>query len=1359
MLSRENAKKRKIMDKRKTLGVITASTLTAVALMVSTLAFGNNFRTSTRLKASDYSLTLNSSNGISVSGNSEKNITTDSGNYEVEFGYTNCAPLNGGHAVINAGGKIVNNDHIRSIYSLVANFSTSGELKFRTSYDGATWGGYTTMKTQEEYDLASNPYYVEFSTDGTHSVNLTSVQFSYTCEENPNALGSGSSGEYQYEKVTSSLTDWSGTYLIVYESSSTTGYAFNGSQASLDSYGNNISVTIEDGIIEDSDSVQAAAVEVSLNSGSTYDIKTANDRYIGGQSGSNKLVYNTDKSQITPSTFSVGSDGLASIISNDNHIGFNLQNDAYQFRYYKPTSSVTANVCLYKQVEIPSIVAPVDENGFTAVDTNKDNYTTNSIFDSANGLSVKATFTDGSTQVLSKGTNGYTYVVRNSNGVAIDTSAAFGIEDVYTLVVSYKKYIPVEITLNVGTYSYLTAIAPSMTTTAFNTADVLSNSLASSLTAALTYNVSSLNKTITYNNFSANGLAVTLLDPNGVGYAMTSPFGTAGNWTLKVYSTEDSSVYGTITLTVSAIAVTDITISNSELTLYVGKTAQLTATVNPTNATNQGISWTTSDSTVATVSETGLVTAKKVGTATITATSSDGNKTATCAITVKKQTATTATITCSNPDNSKEQNLATLLDKDSFTTNGITLNNAECTNVWSITNQDELRFGTGSAPGSLTFEFDSTVITGVSINAMCYSSDSSVPVTISTSANTEGETLTINTSTANDFATTAFASDTQESTSLTIETTTKKKRMILYSVTIQCGVAEPVYPTAISLSNSTCNVGYTTQLTPTFTPSDTNQTELTWSSNNTSVATVDQTGLVTGVSAGQATITATGEDENGNPVYGTCTVTVTTVAVTGVSLSKTSSDLTLGSTLTLQATVLPANASNKNVTWTSSNTSVATVNNGTVIALAIGSSTITVKTVDGNKTATCVITVVETQIDDYTIMIYMCGADLESGYDSDTGTTNTSDAGYASGDLDEILSVNGQPSGVNIVVETGGAKAWAKSNINASKNQRWEIKNKTMTEKYSQTKVNMGLQSTLQSFLEWGFTNYPAQNYGLIMWNHGGAMGGCCFDENFDDDSINETEFKDAVSTARNDCGITDKLEWVTYDACLMAVQDIAEYNSYNFNYMLCSQESEAGYGYDYDAWLPTLYNNPSISGADLLPVIGTTFMDEERTLFAGWNEPFDQTQSALDLSQMNAYKTAFESFASDLNSIVGSDNTKISQLYNLIYSAQKYGNDGYGNYYFGIYDVVGALNKIKANSTFSSLSSKVSTVIAALNQLVIYEEHGDATTGCGLCLYIPVAGYDVPYEYSGSGYTGVHSNFTNWETIANNIFWYNYDN
>ena len=128
--------------------------------------------------------------------------------------------------------------------------------------------------------------------------------------------------------------------------------------------------------------------------------------------------------------------------------------------------------------------------------------------------------------------------------------------------------------------------------------------------------------------------------------------------------------------------------------------------------------------------------------------------------------------------------------------------------------------------------------------------------------------------------------------------------------------------------------------------------DATWSSNNTSVATVDSSGRVKAVGGGTATITVSAGGKTA-----TCTVTVI-IPVTGVSLNKTSCTLYPGDTDTLTATVSPANATNKSVTWKSSNTGVATVSaSGLVTAVSAGSATITVTTQDGNKTASYNLTV------------------------------------------------------------------------------------------------------------------------------------------------------------------------------------------------------------------------------------------------------------------------------------------------------------------------------------------------------------------------------------------------------------------
>jgi len=89
------------------------------------------------------------------------------------------------------------------------------------------------------------------------------------------------------------------------------------------------------------------------------------------------------------------------------------------------------------------------------------------------------------------------------------------------------------------------------------------------------------------------------------------------------------------------------------------------------------------------------------------------------------------------------------------------------------------------------------------------------------------------------------------------------------------------------------------------------------------------------------------------------------VAVTGVTLNKTTLSLAAGDHETLQETVAPANATNKAVTWSTSNASVTTVNNGTVTAVSVGTATITVTTVDGSKTASCTVTVTAAHVHAY----------------------------------------------------------------------------------------------------------------------------------------------------------------------------------------------------------------------------------------------------------------------------------------------------------------------------------------------------------------------------------------------------------
>lgn len=156
-------------------------------------------------------------------------------------------------------------------------------------------------------------------------------------------------------------------------------------------------------------------------------------------------------------------------------------------------------------------------------------------------------------------------------------------------------------------------------------------------------------------------------------------------------------------------------------------------------------------------------------------------------------------------------------------------------------------------------------------------------------------------------------------------------------------------------------VGSSVRLVVGFKPSDAPNKAHTWTSENPKIATVDETGLVKGVSVGTTKITATALANNATA---SCTVEVVNkiIAVTSVSLNSKEESITMGSTVQLTATVYPTTATDKKVAWTSSNNEIATVDaNGLVRGQSIGSANITATA--GGKSAVCAITVTEKSVD------------------------------------------------------------------------------------------------------------------------------------------------------------------------------------------------------------------------------------------------------------------------------------------------------------------------------------------------------------------------------------------------------------
>ena len=169
---------------------------------------------------------------------------------------------------------------------------------------------------------------------------------------------------------------------------------------------------------------------------------------------------------------------------------------------------------------------------------------------------------------------------------------------------------------------------------------------------------------------------------------------------------------------------------------------------------------------------------------------------------------------------------------------------------------------------------------------------------------------------------------------------------------IETPVVTVVNSTSISITNTnpTISIGSTIKLDAKILPENTTDKTIIWTSSNQSIATVDSSGNVTGIALGNATITA----KNGE-VTANVQVTVSPVEVTSITLNKTSTTIVVEGSETITATIKPAGATNKTITWASSDESIATVNNGTIVGKKVGKATITATC--GAKSANITVTV------------------------------------------------------------------------------------------------------------------------------------------------------------------------------------------------------------------------------------------------------------------------------------------------------------------------------------------------------------------------------------------------------------------
>ena len=260
--------------------------------------------------------------------------------------------------------------------------------------------------------------------------------------------------------------------------------------------------------------------------------------------------------------------------------------------------------------------------------------------------------------------------------------------------------------------------------------------------------------------------------------------------------------------------------------------------------------------------------------------------------------------------------------------------------------------------------------------------------------------------------------------------------------------------------------------------------------------------------------------------------------------------------------------------------------------------------------------------DTVTIMVYMCGTDLESKY------------GMATKDIQEMLKANISDK-VNLIIETGGCKSWKNSSISSSVNQIYKVENhKLKTVEKNFGKAAMTDPDNLTKFIDFCEKNYPADRNMLIFWDHGGgSLSGYGYDEKFPSaSSMPLSKINSALKAA--DC----EFDIIGFDACLMATLENALVCSGYADYLVASEESEPGTGWYYTNWLNDLSKNTSVSSVDLAQKIIDDFVASCKS-----SSPSAKvTLSLIDLAELEGtVPAAFRNFSNSTTELIKNDGYK----------------------------------------------------------------------------------------------------------------------
>jgi len=357
------------------------------------------------------------------------------------------------------------------------------------------------------------------------------------------------------------------------------------------------------------------------------------------------------------------------------------------------------------------------------------------------------------------------------------------------------------------------------------------------------------------------------------------------------------------------------------------------------------------------------------------------------------------------------------------------------------------------------------------------------------------------------------------------------------------------------------------------------------------------------------------------------------------------------------------------------------------------------------------------EVAEWSVLVYMDGdCDLEY---------------VAVGDINEMESVD-LPDDVYVTTLFDRITGYARTSPDWSDTRRGRIgydggSNRIASRLSSVGEKNMGNAGTLSDYIAWATANYPAENYALIIWNHGGGLDGACWDDSSGTDHLTVAELTDAVAASNV------HFDMIGFDVCFgaMAEQlyDLAPYA----DVIVGSEEVEPGDGWDYEAVLGALAADPQISARDLATVV----VDSYGAFYGS-----SVTMSAIDTTAIPALATALDTFA---NAVA---NTATNNDWTVITSARR---EGAYFTYDEYRDLGNFMAEIATNAPTAAIRQAAQDVAAAVDNAVFANFTDSYYNSTGIAIYLPQPSFIYYTNYTGEHFDLLAA--TAWDDFTQLLF------